>query len=52
MRYVLLILVAAGVIWHKGGLGGIGSAGEAAMLTAFATILIVLRSMPSRLASR
>ena len=42
VRYVLLILIAAAVVWHKGGLGGIGSAGEAAMLTALATILIVL----------
>ena len=42
VRYGLLILIAAGVVWHKGGLGGIGTAGEAAMLTALATILMVL----------
>ena len=42
VRYVLLIAVAASVVWHKGGLGGIGSAGEAATLTALATILMVL----------
>ena len=42
MRYVLLIAVAAAVVWHKGRLGGIGSAGEAATLTALATILMVL----------
>ena len=42
VRYGLLILIAAGVVWHKGGLGGIGTAGEAAMLTALATVLIVL----------
>ena len=42
VRYVLLILIAAGVVWHKGGLGGIGTVGEAATLTALATVLIVL----------
>ena len=42
VRYVLLIAIAASVVWHKGGLGGIGSAGEAATLTALATILMVL----------
>ena len=42
VRYGLLILIAAGVVWHKGGLGGIGSIGEAATLTALATVLIVL----------
>ena len=42
VRYGLLILIAAGVVWHKGGLGGIGTVGEAAMLTALATILMVL----------
>ena len=42
VRYVLLILIAAGVVWHKGGLGGIGTPGEAAALTALATILMVL----------
>ena len=41
-RYGLLILIATGVCWHKGGLGGIDSIGEAAMLTALATVLIVL----------
>ena len=42
VRYGLLILIAAGAVWYKGGLGGIGSFGEAATLTALATILIVL----------
>lgn len=42
VRYALLILVAAAVVWHKGGLAGIGSAGDAATLTALATLLIVL----------
>jgi drug/metabolite transporter (DMT)-like permease len=42
IRYGLLILIAAGVVWHKGGLGGIGTAHEAAMLTALATVLMVL----------
>ena len=42
VRYVLLILIAAGVVWHKGGFGGIGTVGEAATLTALATILMVL----------
>jgi drug/metabolite transporter (DMT)-like permease len=42
VRYVLLILIAAGVCWHKGGLGGVDSLGEAAMLTTLATVLIVL----------
>jgi drug/metabolite transporter (DMT)-like permease len=42
VRYVLLILIAAGVVWHKGGFGGIGTLGEAATLTALATILMVL----------
>ncbi len=41
MRYMLLIAVAATAVWHKG-LGGIGSAGAAATLTALATILMVL----------
>jgi drug/metabolite transporter (DMT)-like permease len=41
-RYVLLILIAAGVCWHKGGLGGVDTIGEAAMLTGLATVLIVL----------
>ena len=34
VRYGLLILIAAGVVWHKGGLQGIDSIGEAATLTA------------------
>jgi drug/metabolite transporter (DMT)-like permease len=42
VRYGLLILIAAAAVWHKGQLGGIGSFGEAATLTALATILIVL----------
>jgi drug/metabolite transporter (DMT)-like permease len=42
VRYVLLIAIAAGVVWRKGRLDGIGSPGEAAALTALATILIVL----------
>ena len=42
VRYVLLIAIATCVVWHKGGLVGIGSAGEAATLTALATILMVL----------
>ena len=41
VRYVLLIAVAASVVW-QGGLVSIGSAGEAATLTALATILMVL----------
>lgn len=42
VRYVLLIAIAAGVVWHEGGLIGIGLTGEAATLTALATLLIVL----------
>jgi drug/metabolite transporter (DMT)-like permease len=42
VRYALLLAIAATVVWHKGDLDGIGSAGEAATLTALATILIVL----------
>ena len=42
VRYVLLILIAGGVVWHKGKLDGIGSLGEAAALTGLATLLIVL----------
>jgi len=42
VRYGFLIVIAAGVVWHKGGLQGIDSIGEAATLTALATILIVL----------
>ena len=42
VRYGLLILIAAGVVWHKGGLQGIGSIGEAVTLTGLATLLIVL----------
>lgn len=41
-RYLLLIVIAAGVVWRKGELTGIGSAADAAMLTALATVLIVL----------
>jgi drug/metabolite transporter (DMT)-like permease len=41
-RYVLLILIAAGVLWRKGELAGIGSLGDGAMLTVLATVLIVL----------
>jgi hypothetical protein len=39
---MLLILLAAGVVWHKGQLVGIESAGKAATLTLLATVLIVL----------
>jgi drug/metabolite transporter (DMT)-like permease len=42
VRYGFLILIAAGVVWHQGGLQGIDSIGEAATLTALATVLIVL----------
>src|SRR5258708_21954730 len=42
VRYGFLILIAAGVVWHQGGLQGIGSISEAATLTALATVLIVL----------
>jgi len=42
VRYGFLILIAAGVVWHRGGLQGIGSISEAATLTALATVLIVL----------
>ena len=42
VRYGFLIVIAAGVVWHKGGLQGIDSVGEAATLTALATVLIVL----------
>lgn len=42
VRYLLLILIAGGVVWQKGGLVGIGSDGEAITLTALATVLIVL----------
>jgi hypothetical protein len=42
VRYGFLILIAAGVVWHRGGLQGIGSIGEAATLTGLATVLIVL----------
>jgi drug/metabolite transporter (DMT)-like permease len=41
-RYMLLILFAAGMVWHKGQLVGIESAGKAATLTLLATVLIVL----------
>jgi drug/metabolite transporter (DMT)-like permease len=52
VRYVLLILIAGGVVWHNGGLGGIATVGEAATLTALATVLIVLPLLHSRSASR
>ena len=42
VRYVLLILIAGGVVWHKGRLDGIGTFDEAAALTGLATLLIVL----------
>jgi len=42
VRYLLLILIAAGVIWHKHGLTGVGSTGQAVTLTTLATVLIVL----------
>ena len=42
VRYGLLILIAAGVVWHKGGLIGVASFGDGAMLTLLATLLIVL----------
>ena len=42
VRYLLLIAIAGGAAWQKGGLTGIGSTGEAATLTALATLLIVL----------
>jgi hypothetical protein len=42
VRYVLLILIAAGVVWRKGELVGVGSSGDAALLTLLATVLIVL----------
>jgi drug/metabolite transporter (DMT)-like permease len=42
VRYVLLILIAAGVVWQKGGLIGVDSASDAATLTSVATVLIVL----------
>ena len=42
VRYGLLILIAAAVVWHKGRLQGIDSIGEAATLTALATVLMVL----------
>ena len=42
VRYGFLILTATGVVWYKGGLQGIDSIGEAATLTALATVLIVL----------
>jgi hypothetical protein len=42
VRYLLLILIAGGVISHKGGLTGVGSASEAVILATVATVLIVL----------
>jgi drug/metabolite transporter (DMT)-like permease len=42
MRYFLLIVIAAGVVWHKGGLIGVPTAGDAAVLTALATVLVIL----------
>jgi len=42
VRYLLLILIAGAVVWHKGELIGVPSFGVAAWLTALATLLIVL----------
>jgi len=42
VRYGLLILIAGCAVWHKGRLGGVGTFGEAATLTALATVLMVL----------
>jgi drug/metabolite transporter (DMT)-like permease len=42
IRYIVLIGIAAVVVWHKGGLGGVATAQDAAMLTVLATVLIVL----------
>ena len=42
MDAICMILIAAGVVWHRGRLEGIGTIGEAATLTALATLLIVL----------
>jgi len=42
VRYILLILVAAGVVWRNGGLSDLGTPREAATLTLIATVLIVL----------
>jgi len=42
MRYFLLIAVAAGVVWHKGGLIGVATARDALMLTGLTTILVIL----------
>jgi drug/metabolite transporter (DMT)-like permease len=42
VRYVLLILIAAGAVWHRGRLVGVDTFGEAATLTLLATVLIVL----------
>jgi drug/metabolite transporter (DMT)-like permease len=42
VRYILLILIAAGVVWHKGQLEGVGSFAGGATLTALTTVLIVL----------
>jgi drug/metabolite transporter (DMT)-like permease len=42
VRYLLLILISAGIVWHKGQYTGIASAADAAMQTALATVLVVL----------
>jgi drug/metabolite transporter (DMT)-like permease len=42
VRYVVLIVVAAGVVLHRGELRGIATLGQAASLSVLATILIVL----------
>jgi hypothetical protein len=42
VRYVLLILVAAGVVAYRRGFGGIATPAEAATLAVLATVLIVL----------
>src|SRR4051812_12883469 len=41
-RYLLLILIAAGGLWHKGQIAGVGSLRDGAVLTLLATVLIVL----------
>jgi drug/metabolite transporter (DMT)-like permease len=42
VRYLAIIVLAAGVCGWKGGLGGIDSAGDAVKITAISTVLIVL----------
>lgn len=42
VRYLLLIAIAAGMVWHHGGLAGIGSATQTIKLAALATVLMVL----------